>query len=131
MSIAPIATLVTALATDCVWCGVAVGAGCVLGVIVSPDLDVDGRTYSETVLPTLLKWIWYVYWWPYSRMFKHRESSHWVIIGTAVRFLYLLGPICIMSRYIFGECFFFNITMFWVFVGLCVSDIMHITMDFV
>jgi len=118
MCAAPVTAIVVAITTHNVWNGALAGAGCVLGVIVSPDLDVDHRTYSETVLPGVLGWVWTVYWWPYSRMFKHRESSHWVIIGTVLRVLYGFWWLPLLCGV--------NLTdLLWLWIGLAVSDALH------
>jgi uncharacterized metal-binding protein len=61
-------------------------------IIVSPDLDQESISYVEwrIVRYTLgLGFLWLLYWWPYSRLIPHRHISHWPILGTLTRILYL------------------------------------------
>lgn len=62
-------------------------------VIISPDLDQDGLTKSETSIlkrSRILGWAWFLYWLPYAKAIRHRHwLSHAPIIGTTIRLLYL------------------------------------------
>ncbi len=68
------------------------GAGCLSGVLISPDLDMTGRTISETIL---LRWnmiigrLWIAIWYPYALISKHRGLSHVPVFGTLSRVIYL------------------------------------------
>jgi uncharacterized metal-binding protein len=69
--------------------------GCLLGILISPDADIDGISHMESIwfkIP-LIGWIlgigYYFYWYPYAYFFKHRGISH-SILGTFTRILYLL-----------------------------------------
>jgi len=70
------------------------GVGCFCGIFISPDLDMQQRTVSET---TLLRWslgigyLWVFLWYPYAMLFRHRGISHTPIFGTVTRIVYLLG----------------------------------------
>lgn len=74
-----------------------VALGCaVLGVVISPDLDLPGLTEAETVwkrLPfpfgQLMSGVWYTLWLPYATVCRHRGISHWPLIGTLTRIGYL------------------------------------------
>ena len=114
--------------------------GCLSGIVLSPDLDVDGRTHSESViyqlpLGCLIGTIFTVFWYPYARIFKHRSVwSHLPILGTLIRVLYLFIPLIIASL-LFGfwpglvDRLFMN-PLFWSWcAGLAVSDALHWVMD--
>lgn len=104
--------------------------GCLVGLIVEPDLDIPRRTASERrVLRALgfigFFWIWY--WTPYARFIRHRSPlSHLPGLGTAVRLVYLLGPPLIVA-YLAGHPIYpANDPFNWALaVGLAVSDAAH------
>ena len=67
-------------------------AGCLSGVLISPDLDMANRTVSETVVIRwlgVLGYLWMVLWKPYACLHKHRGISHVPLIGTLTRVGYL------------------------------------------
>lgn len=118
---------------------IALVVGAALGVLITPDIDQEQRTYEENRIfhwwrP--LGWLWFVYWLPYAKFFKHsrlkedksfiRDWSHRHVLGTLTRFIYLLWPLliyevlyCRDSLYLFG----------FIFVGWCVQDSVHIIQD--
>lgn len=73
--------------------GLAAATGCLVGLFIDPDLDISNRTRSEARVLRMfpaLGWLWMVLWWPYAKAIPHRHPlSHWPIIGTAGRLLYL------------------------------------------
>lgn len=93
-----------------------IAAGCLAGVFIHPDLD-----QAET-----RKGIWYGYWKLYGRLFPHRGISHWPMIGTMTRILYLAVPIFIFS-WVTG--YTFDLPAFKVIFGLMVADAVHAGMD--
>jgi uncharacterized metal-binding protein len=68
-----------------------------VGLVVTPDLDVRDRdTHAETVMRRTgrcLGAIWDLFWLPYAWLIpRHRHPlSHWPILGTALRLVYLLA----------------------------------------
>ena len=139
-------TLLAAGAGSGMTAAVACGAGCLAGVILSPDLDISSRTRSEYLvdryLGCFLGSIWFAFWWLYARLIPHRSPlSHWPIIGTISRFLYV---------YFFGGALWYGVTwllpgaatwipMFtwlqepifaWALLGLSFADTLHYLMDF-
>lgn len=125
---------------------VACGAGCLAGVFLSPDLDISSRTHSEYLvyryLGRFLGVVWFAFWWLYARLTPHRSPlSHWPILGTIGRFLYV---------YIFGGLLWYGaawlvtgsaawIPLFqwlqaplfaWALIGLVLADTLHYLMDF-
>jgi len=108
---------------------VATALGCIIGIILTPDLDIKGTEADRVVresaglIPAL---VWGILWNPYSALIPHRSIlSHGLIIGTLIRLLYIAVPLAllgilpkpgpIISRMI---------------LGLVMSDNMHIGADF-
>jgi uncharacterized metal-binding protein len=63
------------------------------GILITPDLDVDGRTHEEARIRRLsrsLGMLWQVLWYPYALAMPHRSPlSHAPLVGTAGRIGYL------------------------------------------
>ena len=70
------------------------GIGCLTGLIIDPDLDIENITRSEWQVIKrfwIFGMLWVVFWYPYARAIPHRSPlSHWPLIGTAGRVFYLL-----------------------------------------
>ena len=70
------------------------GLGCLTGLIIDPDLDIENITRSEWQVIKrfwIFGMLWVVFWYPYARAIPHRSPlSHWPLLGTAGRVLYLL-----------------------------------------
>ncbi len=116
------------------------GAGCLSGVLISPDLDMSRRTISETLLlrwNLAIGWLWIALWFPYAFISKHRGLSHVPIFGTLSRMLYL--AVCYVGLHYFLQEFYAIDLLSWpqlyqqqllIFVtGLAVSDIGHWILD--
>lgn len=111
----------------------ALTAGVLTGLILSPDLDVDdgfiGLAHIRRIgcVGGVLSGIWRAFWYPYSKLVPHRSHiSHSIIFGTAFRVMYLFIPVLAVNLFIpFGLPSWFGM---W-FVGLCISDAVHIFMD--
>ena len=75
-------------------------AGEMLGLLLTPDIDLPGRTHEEwrllKRLPIIGK-LWLMFWAGYGQGFKHRGVSHWPIIGTATRLLWLFSPLLLFN----------------------------------
>jgi len=109
-------------------------AGCLSGLLLSPDLDVDRGNisfhYAEKfggMIGDLTRFAWRVFWYPYAKLVRHRSwISHGCLVSTALRVAYLMiGSLCIFVAYpaIISPWF-----LYW-FLGLAVSDGLHIIMD--
>ncbi len=109
---------------------IGVGAGCVFGIVMSPDLDINHSTYGENLLPGCVGGVWKSWWWLYSIIFKHRGISHWFIIGTITRFVYLFFPVYLVFYSLGVSVTLFNACLLYLFIGVCISDTAHIIMDF-
>ena len=95
-----------------VWLWLSVGA--MLGLFINPDLDQNGLSAAETIfmkLPTaILKGAgitlmgqWISIWGFYAALLPHRSPlSHWPVIGTVGRVVYLLGVVWLVSK-VFGD----------------------------
>lgn len=109
--------------TDDLVAGLLCGAGCVLGVLLSPDLDVDGKTVSETILPEPLETLFYLYFLPYALIVKHRSRmSHAPLVSTAIRVLYAFWWLILVDITLFWQ-------LRWLWIGLAISDALHWLMD--
>lgn len=111
-------------------------SGGVLGIFVEPDLDVDHKTVSESTLMRILPlgWVWYIYWKPYALLMPHRIMfSHWPILSTLIRWIYLFGPtalILFLLGYPVGVWFQLYLNyLVAVFVGNAITDYMHFGID--
>ncbi len=76
----------------------AFAAGCLAGLIITPDLDIRHFTHAEQIVRrsggragNFLAGLWLALWWPYSHLVPyHRHAlSHMPVLGTALRVLYL------------------------------------------
>lgn len=67
-----------------------VGVGAAIGAIVTPDLDLEGRTHTEALMRRIpgvgfiFQWGWY----GYAVLFRHRGYSHHILLGTPSRVAY-------------------------------------------
>lgn len=72
---------------------IALCAGCLAGIVISPDLDVDQPTRPHYIMARfgwLPAGLWRIVWLPYSRMIPHRSPvSHAPLLSTAIRLAYL------------------------------------------
>ncbi len=122
---------------------IAFAAGCMVGLVVTPDLDVRYRnTYSETIMRhtagRFVGLLWDILWLPYAYLIpRHRHwLSHTPLLGTALRLLYLL----ILPALIWWILGYFaalpalpQITLSpvasWALGGLVLVDALHWAMD--
>lgn len=120
---------------------VAVAAGSVSGLVLSPDLDQDGWTRSELILRRipLVRYIFFIYWLPYAWIMPHRHwASHAPVVGTVVRLLYL-APLVLFLLWFTESQWGWDIYrlseavafwgQYWV-QGLALSDAAHWLRDF-
>jgi uncharacterized metal-binding protein len=113
-----------------------IALGVLLGVLVSPDLDLmENGNYSMVILrkrsPLLAK-LWRLFWLPYGKLSHHRGMSHWPIIGTLIRIGYLIIPIIIITIILIqlGLPIIWNASWFApLIIGLMIADFIHIVMD--
>lgn len=120
----------------------AVDAGILISTLVlSPDMDLFTSRPMEDW--GLLR----VFWWPYSKIVKHRDRLHTPILGTSVRWLYtiaLASLVVLLFRFLFRRIglqveFNFNgdrddmiynlLYVVDVFVGANLADATHFFLD--
>lgn len=98
--------------------------GALTGIILSPDLDQDDLTISELSIirkAPAIGWLFYLYWFPYAKIIPHRHwSSHWPVVGTLGRILYLTPLWYALSYFQFD---LYNLR-YWL-IGLALSDLAH------
>ena len=117
------------------------GAGCLAGVFISPDLDVNHRTESELLLwqvSPLVGFPFLLAWFPYAYVIDHRSPvSHLPLLGTLGRLLYLCAVLALVQVHlnllpVRIDLFFWTRypTCTAVFVaGLALSDLVHWLLD--
>ncbi len=123
---------------------VAVDAGLLISTLVlSPDMDLFTSKSMED-------WgILRIFWWPYAKLVKHRDRLHIPVLGTTVRWLYVLalgGLLVLLFRFWFrriGLQVEFNVDWdtqdyIWnllyvadVYLGAVIADTIHYVLDVV
>ncbi len=110
----------------------AVAIGAFAGWIITPDLDVQGRTYEEKRFYNwhpLIGFLWQAYWYVYAKFMKHRGVSHWPFVGTLTRWGYMFIPLVMMAV---GLNLMPSLNWEWVgmtFLVWAAQDIVHGTLD--
>lgn len=72
--------------------------GAIGGMLIDPDLSDQHNITTHTEqrmwrISPLLGYVFQVYWYPLSILIKHRAwISHWPVVGTTIRILYMFGP---------------------------------------
>lgn len=119
-------------------------AGCLMGILLTPDLDqetknrVENKLIKSRIFP--IRIIGYLYIWyflPYALWLPHRSFwSHFPIVSTALRLLYLVPLMLIfaLALYYAGvEIITFlqynQRTVILFVLGLVLSDTLHWVMD--
>jgi len=68
-------------------------AGCLVGLLVTPDLDLNGANISDYFIRKVFapaQWLWRLLWTPYSLILPHRSPlSHFPVLGTLLRIGYV------------------------------------------
>lgn len=120
---------------------IAFGLGCLTGLVVNPDLDVDHGSNSHSLVKryagNIVALFWFLFWWPYARLIPHRSPlSHFPILGTILRLVYLLTPLYLIWLWLTLSAPQIMPPpaaapwMGWAFTGLAIVDGLHTLMDF-
>lgn len=128
--------------------GTEYATGALIGILLTPDLDVDGGYIGNTLIRNRMGRVfevaWNVLWFPYRKSLKHGSPlSHWPIISTLFRIGYLFLLLIILPYVIFSIVApgAWNIGMeihWWlalsahyyrIILGLIGSDVIHWTLD--
>ena len=107
--------------------------GCFVGILLSPDLDVDNGNISNYLLKRIarpIEIIWRIYWYPYRIKLKHRSFwSHFPVFSTLLRVVYFFFiPILLSIYYSYFDLYYFFL---WFVFGLILADFLHYLMDIV
>lgn len=114
------------------------GLGCLLGLLLDPDLDQDTMMTSSEVrakrilltipiLGHIAFAVWFGWWTVYGLCHKHRGISHTPILGTLTRMLWL-APLWIVLYVRKVEID--PLMALCLFAGLVISDIGHYLRDY-
>jgi uncharacterized metal-binding protein len=128
--------------------GIEYAAGALVGILVGPDLDVDGGYIGNTIIRNRVgRWAEVGYnmlWYPYKKSLKHGSPlSHWPVVSSVFRLAYLflfllVFPYSLMELVVPGA---WNIRMeihWWlvllsrhyqIILGLIGSDLIHWVLD--
>jgi uncharacterized metal-binding protein len=96
-------------------------AGMLATLVINPDLDLNRKR------PRGIAVVWWLFWWPYSKMVGHRSPiSHFPIMGTIIRIIYILIPAIVILHkvapgWVPGLLIFTS--------GMIVSDTVHFVLD--
>ena len=114
-------------------------AGCLVGLLVTPDLDLNNGNISDTVLRRVFppaQWLWRLFWTPYSLALPHRSKfSHFPFLGTLVRigYVFLLLNLLNLLFFLVGNIFDgYRFVWMWnwsFFFGLAHVDALHYLAD--
>lgn len=143
----PFVLLSTLAATNIEMALVAAFGCAAVGLIITPDLDQEGKSWIENkmmrnqnILVALFGWIHFIIWYPYAKAIPHRHFlSHFPVVGTVVRASYLLALLFVPYWYMTKELGWhwainrqlvvdYGIALFY---GLAVSDAVHYIFDIV
>lgn len=115
----------------------ALAGGCLSGLLLSPDLDVDrgsiSMSHAQRLGGCFVGMLWAILWKPYALLIPHRSPlSHFPLIGTAIRLAYvtLIGLLIIAALRITGA----NLPALpawwpWSIAGLVLADLLHFILD--
>lgn len=111
--------------------------GCLLGLIVDPDLDQEMVSSSEwrlikiPIIGKIIGTAWVSYWFFYALIMPHRKMSHWPIIGTLTRVAWMAWPFILLSYFQIWRVPLPSLAyLLYAFLGLCISDLGHWWRDF-
>ena len=112
-------------------------AGCLIGIFVMPDLDVDNGNITDTIIRRVSRpaqKLWRLIWTPYSKLIPHRSPlSHMPVLGTLLRIGYIfliINIFSILSHFFFDTVSRFYFVWDWSFVtGLMHVDAIHYFAD--
>jgi len=108
--------------------------GCLFGLVVYPDLDVDVGNYGiyliRNVFGETVSKLWQLFWYPYAKIAAHRGFlSHFPVISSVFRIAYVGFPVYILLRaYHHVE---WSEDIYYALAGLFVVDTLHIVSDII
>ena len=115
---------------------VALSGGALVGVVLTPDLDVNNGSISQRIVRRsggdVLGLLWILLWWPYGQLIPHRSPlSHFPVLGTVLRLAYLLFLPTVLFWALGGNfaTLAFPQWVLWMVGGLTLADTLHFIMD--
>lgn len=126
--------------------GIEYATGALVGILLTPDLDVDngyiGNTIIRNRMGRMAEMAWNVLWFPYRKSIKHGSPlSHWLIVGTLGRLAYLYFflisiPYAIMGIFVpfdvgYELRWWFDLALqhYQLILALMGSDLIHFALD--
>lgn len=118
--------------------GLLTAAGGLATIAIHPDLDLVDSSWRRKIARPRPSIIWWAFWLPYARSVRHRSPlSHWPIMGTLFRVLYMLFPLLLgfLAAFVYNGVPLSPIGEFVapivapLFLGMAISDAMHWFMD--
>ena len=128
--------------------GIEYAAGALVGIMLTPDLDVDGGYIGNTIIRNKFgRWVekgWDVFWYPYRKSLKHGSPlSHFPVVSSVLRLAYLFLFLLVIPYFILGfilpSAWNMGMEIHWwvaliarhykIVLGLIGSDIIHWTLD--
>jgi uncharacterized metal-binding protein len=114
----------------------AVAGGALAGLVLTPDLDIDGGCISDDIVRQStgrpVSWLWWLFWRPYGLLIPHRSRlSHLPLMGTALRLAYI-SILPALLLWFAGDAIprpDFPIWSPWAIGGLILADTLHYIMD--
>ena len=115
-----------------------VGTGALIGILLSPDADVNGGSiadyYIRRYTGNIVEVIWDSAWLLYRKVCRHRGfMSHFPVISTIIRITYLSAfyfliatPLKWLSGIVKIDWALF---LWWAFIGLVLADTAHYSLD--
>lgn len=114
-------------------------AGCLVGVLIMPDMDVDNGNISDYFIRRVFQpaqWLWRLFWTPYALLVPHRHFiSHFPILGTVLRigYIFLILNLVNLSLSLLTSLFD-TVSFVWIwdwsfFFGLAHVDAIHWAVD--
>lgn len=111
------------------------GLGALAGLVLTPDLDVDGGCFAFYAVRWALgkpaSWCWRAIWWPYAKIVPHRSPISHSVVGTPIRIAYLVVPLLIVLSILGRPWPAFQPVWWWFGLGLFISDFLHISADWI
>lgn len=108
--------------------GLGATLGYMLGAVIDPDLDIMGTTKAEgrmMRIPWPVGAFLYSWWSFYGATFRRHHRSFWThsyVVSTAIRWLWQFWPVLRKNPAL-------DTLLIGVFLGLCLSDGIHIWLD--
>ena len=105
--------------------------GALVGIPLTPDLDIAGKSYLfRRYFGQILEMGWYGYWWAYKVSIPHRSIwSHGPILSTAIRLAYLGVLPTALWLWAGLSVPRLETWMLWAVLGLGLSDGVHAALD--